>query len=221
MTIKPRREKSLIIQSQGCWVTRNTSCDDNPLRFAMIWRPDQQRFAVGEDAFENFGPTRTHPSHDLAHLLVAANGTLHWKPGVDRNANKIAEYNAVFLEHLMDRAYCSLFVGGPASSDILPYLLSYADWFVRQHYRPFPLSTSDALKQFCSGLNPEILSRLALYFLDLKRNEKSYLRRPYSEIRITFYLDDQPAPADDRSGAFQKLVKELLLDLKANNPLTH
>jgi hypothetical protein len=82
---------------------------EDSVTLIMNWTPERQSIRVGDREFSHDGPICTHPSHDLTHLLIAANGNLPWAPEGDNGTIKIAEYNAVFLEHLLNNAYNSTF----------------------------------------------------------------------------------------------------------------
>lgn len=50
------------------------------LEFGLTWTPQQQEFTARGLRFLHEGQTPTFPSHDLAHLLIAAMPALEWHP---------------------------------------------------------------------------------------------------------------------------------------------
>jgi hypothetical protein len=138
----------------------------------LYWSEGWQGFHCDGQRYAHEGPTATHPSHDLAHLLVAANGALAWYPlGSDADV-RLAEYNAVFVENLLCRVYWS--VRGSADPDptrILSDTLKHLRWFVDQHYAPFPLLAEEAYRRLCWDIRPSVISRLAPLFFDQRSIE--------------------------------------------------
>ena len=55
---------------------RETSALSRKCDLRLCWRRERQIFALGDAIYDHKGPTKTNPSHDLAHLLIAANGNL-------------------------------------------------------------------------------------------------------------------------------------------------
>jgi hypothetical protein len=178
----------------------------------MSWGHDLQRFYCGEESFVHEGPINTNPSHDCAHILIAANGGMPWNPG--SNEKKFAEYNASVLEHLLDETFRSG-TGVARKCFILPKALRYAHWFVEEHYRPFPVSTKEALTKFCTQLDKETIVRLAPYFFWVKRIESQNPNRFKNEAMVlTFERSDCPA-FDEEIGAIQSLLREQIALLVA------
>jgi len=58
----------------------------------MRWSPKGQTIRFGGRAFRHRGAISTDPSHDLAHLLIAANGGLDWAPRIRRLRVLAAEF---------------------------------------------------------------------------------------------------------------------------------
>ncbi len=50
----------------------------------FYWSPQRQSFACDQDVSDGHGAIPTDPSHDLAHLIIAANGGMAWQPQGDR-----------------------------------------------------------------------------------------------------------------------------------------
>src|ERR1700755_1023833 len=106
--------------------------------FRLTWTPERQIIHGRSRVFTNEGPTRTYPTHDLAHLLVAACGDLNWIPDGSDYEVRVAEYNAVFLENLLDKTLYYLEKEFEDTPAILNGSLKFLRWFVIEHYTPFP-----------------------------------------------------------------------------------
>ena len=138
------------------------------IKFAIQWGPMLQMTSTHGRIFVHEGSTRTHLSHDLAHLLIAVSRQLPWMPeGDDRDAVKIAEYTAVFLEHLLNNTYNNVMVG--KDPEIFVRTLAHARWFVQEHFPPFPMSPGEAFGQFCCHLDTESIVDLCLFRAQAKR----------------------------------------------------
>lgn len=174
-------------------------------KFCMFWSPDRQTVSCDIDTYTHHGPTQTDPSHDLAHLLVAANGTLPWKPGGWRRKAKLAEYNAFLVENILDMAYSCVTYRSMRVEQILPQALSRARWFVEEHFAPFPMSTEAAFDEFRTKIDSASIVRLSPHFFSQKAREKidpDFRKR-------TYQLSFQPhgvLPIDQTSFAFQDVV---------------
>jgi len=186
-------------------------------RFAMDWRMGRQEFYVDNQSYVNEGGTNTHPSHDLAHLLIAANGGLAWKPAnEDRTKSVVAEYNAIFLETLLDRAYNCVF-GLVVPGHVIPQVKQHARWLVEKHYSPFPIPFEQAFFQLCSHLNPEIITRLSPHYFNQKtveaRDQNSGGGGSFGDYKIAFNSNDTP-PAEGLCLLFRRTVRQLVDQLK-------
>jgi len=159
----------------------------------FYWSPSRQFFACDDVYYENQGSTPTDPSHDLVHLIVAANGGLAWLPQKERSLACLAEYNAVFLETIFNKTCDLMSFGTSSSTELLVETLDYMKWFVEQHFSPFPMSTEAAYSQFCRQIDPFIVSRLFPYYLSVKRYEKEHSNHRESEYQLSFTATDQPA----------------------------
>lgn len=174
----------------------------------MSWSTHRQIIFHRAQIFVHEGPTKTEPSHDLAHLLLAVTGGLQWFPDGEPDAVRIAEYNAVLLEHLFDGIYNSVIHGSIASGAILRRSIEYARWFVEQHFAPFPLTPEEAYRQFCWGLDVKAVTRLSPVFFEQKRLER---QGGYRNNQWTLNLSSTRRVAPDKDGlAFQTLVREQL-----------
>jgi hypothetical protein len=138
--------------------------------YAMLWAPGAQMISDGSQAFTHNGAINTEPSHDLAHLIVAASG-LPWKPAGPQSDICFAEYNAVLMEHLLDRTYRAAISREFELSEVVPGLVPHMTWFVTKHFAPFPATPEVALKKFRTGLSAESATRLSPLFYDMKRAE--------------------------------------------------
>lgn len=160
---------------------------------SFSWSATKQLFACNDVFYANHGPTPTSPSHDLVHLLVAANGGLAWLPQKNRSLACFAEYNAVFLETLFDRTCNLLVFQTTAVSDTLAVTLKHMDWFVNEHFAPFPTTAKAAYQQFCQHINPFLICRLFPYYLATKLYERSQPDHREAAYELSFTSTDQPA----------------------------
>jgi hypothetical protein len=80
----------------------------------FYWSPQHQLFSCDGAKLEGHGYIQTNPSHDLVHLLIAANGNMPWQPVESREQTCFAEYNAVMLEHLLVNCFNAASTGIPA-----------------------------------------------------------------------------------------------------------
>lgn len=168
-----------------------------PGDFAMLWAPGGQLMSDGSQAFAHDGPINTEPSHDLAHMIVAANGGLQWKPAGTQPSICYAEYNAVMLEHLYDKVYRARVGRELADGAVVPSLVDHGRWFVTKHFTPFPTSPEKALAQFARGMNPEVAGRLGAHFFDMKhaeRQDPGHMGRTFS---ARFRASDNPPGWED------------------------
>lgn len=131
---------------------------------AFHWTPEWQRFGRGlEETYTNRGPTTTSPSHDVAHLILAAGSRLPWlRIAPDENL-RLAEFNAVFLEHLCVKAM----QGEPYERAV-----EHARWFVTEYYSPFPIPFDRALELFKNGIDVESVLRLSPVFFNQRFHEQ-------------------------------------------------
>jgi hypothetical protein len=178
--------------------------------FGMSWRPDRQTIYRDAESYVHDGPIHTDPSHDLAHLLIAASGSLPWRPAGEDSQIRFAEYNAVFLETLLDEAYnCVVFRSIDAGS-ILKRCLKHARWFVEEHFIPFPIPAEESYRRFCVYVDAAAVTRLSPhYFAQKKRERCSPVRREDALFEIAFQVGDAPSAEGDQL-AFQQLVRDQL-----------
>jgi hypothetical protein len=173
----------------------------------LCWRRERQTIACGDTVYTHEGPTRTNPSHDLAHLLIAANGALPWLPlGETR---RLAEYNAVFAETLLNNIRWAVVSRPTDDAAILKQTLRHARWFVEKHYAPFPVPAEEAYRLICWGLDPSVIGRLSPLFFDLRGLELESPGGPEDGVDIRLHASEAP-PAVGAAAAFSKRVTELL-----------
>jgi hypothetical protein len=127
--------------------------------------------AFGSQIYTHEGAVRTHPSHDLLHLIVAANGQLPWAPQGDMATVKLAEYNVVFLEHLLGATFSRIATGRGRGGSDLPGTLAHMRWFVEKYFRPFPASAEQAYAELSRNIDVSTIVRLLPCFFALKRSE--------------------------------------------------
>ncbi len=179
--------------------------DDGVLR--LCWRREQQTFAFGHTVYTHEGPTKTNPSHDLAHLLIAANGGLPWLPrGVSW---RLAEYNAVFIETLLNHVRYAVVSRPMDGAVILKQTLRHARWFVEKHYAPFPVPSEEAYRMFCWEIDPAVIGRLSPLFFDLRAMEMLDPGGRERGFTIRFAASQVP-PAVNEAAEFAKRVGEIL-----------
>jgi hypothetical protein len=176
----------------------------------MAWDRSGQRIACDADVFEHEGPIQTDPTHDCAHLLVAAASALPWRPVGPVEQIKLAEYNASVVEHLLDEVYTAGAIRAIRPSLILQRAVGYAEWFVTTHYAPFPVNIAEARRQLVAGLDAAALVRLSPHFFTLKRAEHQSSRAVRaSHVALTFDSADAPI-GDSVVVELQKLLAEQL-----------
>jgi hypothetical protein len=192
--------ESRVPAHQG-WITSTDAAGTG-----LSWWPERQIICHQAQVFVHEGPTNTEPSHNVAHLLLAASGGLCWFPAGEIDTVRVAEYNAVFLENLFHNSYMCIVSRSIEPRAILPLTIKYARWFVEHHFAPFPLTAEEAYCQFCRGLNPEMLTRLSPVFFEQKRKEQQtdYKNRQWElRLPLTGHTDLDPEVI-----AFQTLVSE-------------
>jgi hypothetical protein len=181
------------------------------MQFTLDWSANRQILIAGGHRFEGSGKgLMTDPSHDLVHLLIAASGgSLVWEPSGDRDSICFAEYNAVLLEQFLDKTFSALHYDPSRLHCSLAAAVSYMRWFVECHFAPFPVSSKEAYRRFCRGLNPEPIIRLSPYYYAQKRVERTTPNYRALCHRLTFDTADAPA-ADEIALAFQNSVRQQL-----------
>jgi hypothetical protein len=180
-----------------------------PLRGSGFWwSPERQVIFHRSGVYVHEGWTPTSPSHDLAHLLVAMSSQLLWLPQGTDDEVRLAEYNAVFLEHLLSNAYNCVVLRSIAPKEVLANTLLFVRWFVEKHYAPFPVAPEEAYRQFCWGIDAAVVSSLAAYFFVLRARE---LQGGDGTGRWAMSVKSRVLPTLDRKGRkFQLLVQNEL-----------
>jgi hypothetical protein len=173
----------------------------------LCWRRDRQTFAFGDVIYVHEGPTKTNPSHDLAHLLIAANGGLPWLPRGE--SLRLAEYNAVFIETLLNLIRYAVVSRPLDGVIILKRTLRHARWFVEKHYAPFPVPAEEAYRLFCWEIDASVIGRLSPLFFDLRTLELLAPGGPEGGVAICFAASQSP-PAVDAAAKFAGRVGEIL-----------
>lgn len=107
---------------------------------SVDWEPGAQKMSV---SWGYHGTPPTEPVHDLMHVLVGTMG-LDWIPSGSREQTCRAEANAVYLEILL---HCWISAGCPRPVDLEAMCCErsekHIDWFMSEHYRPFPCSPEE------------------------------------------------------------------------------
>jgi len=180
----------------------------------MNWTPEMQSISCGEREFIHDGPIETDPSHDLAHLLIAANGNLPWAPEGGKDTIKLAEYNAVFLEHLFANTYQSVVAKDRDDQEVFSRTMAYARWFVEKHFAPFPVSAKKAYCQFCLHINAETVAGLSPYFFEQKRAERTNPDYRLKSWVLWIKSNDWPRPGEQIGIEFKLAVRRHITRLK-------
>ncbi len=174
-----------------------------PGHYRLRWTPAQQMFACGTAQYVSHGPTEIEPSHDLAHLLVAACSDLDWLPVGSDAEIRPSEYNAVLLENVLDRSYDAVFKP-ELEAEIVGRTAGNARFFVEEYYAPFPIPAGEAYRRFCAGIDLAALMRLSPYFFRQKTRE---IACPSQALhRFSFAKDDAP-PAAGEAALFRHIVE--------------
>jgi hypothetical protein len=179
--------------------------DNGVLR--MHWRRERQSFAFGDAVYSHEGRTKTNPSHDLSHLLIAANGGLPWLPFGE--SWRFAEYNAVFTETLLNHVYFAIVSRPVDGATILKRTLRHARWFVEKHYAPFPVPSEEAYRLYCWKIDPSVIGRLSPLFFELRALELLVPGGPEGGIVVQFVASDTPTTSV-KVAEFAKQVREIL-----------
>lgn len=177
------------------------------------WSPERQEIFHKRKVYAHEGLTNTPPSHDLAHLIVAMSSNLHWLPQGQTDRIRLAEYNAVLLEHLLANSYDCIVMRTISADRVLPKTLAHARWFVEVHYAPFPVAAEEAYRQFCQGIHPAAASRLSGYYFQQVRREQrtGFRKRPWN-----LQINAQSTPRPSRLALkFQNFVKGKLEEMTA------
>ncbi len=172
--------------------TMSTTANAAAKHLRFRWGPNSQVFACDDFVSEFEGTTNTEPSHDLVHLIVAACEHLPWKPEGPRELVCMAEYNAVLLENLFDKTCNAVVFGTTTDPNTLAATIAHMDWFVNQHYAPFPIPAAAALQRFLRFVDPFVVSRLFPYYLVVKRYERTHPDYRQAEYQLQFTSQDQP-----------------------------
>mgnify|MGYP003342253790 CR=1 FL=1 len=138
-------------------------------------------------------PPPTTPAHDISHFICGFHKDLEWDFSV--NPNHVAEYNAVFLEHLL-----LLFYNHPSLDDEnfkiqVDGIYEYMRWFCEDYYRiPTELdekySANFLKKQFLEKIDPCIISKFYKeYYSATYVVEELKLLQNFINIQLTMDLN--------------------------------
>lgn len=186
----------------------------------MRWTPPVQEIRFGQTSFVHEGETGTYPTHDLAHLFVAAAGPLEWNPlAGGRRTVMLSEYNAVMIEVLMTKIVQTVHDRHIFQPSLISSTLRHMRWFVEHHYAPFPMEAELAYTRFCGRIDAEALVRLSPLFFDLRlaeQRDKAFMTRDW-ELRFT--SGDMPQ-ASGASAECQQMLREQMgrIMRSANRP---
>lgn len=178
----------------------------------MIWRRDHQLMRRNQDEYKHDGLTATEPSHDLAHLFVAANGSLLWAPGSGAVNSKLAEYNSVFIEYILHLIYNHVYRQNVAEADIIDKLKKHMQWFANVHYAPFPIGDEAAHRVITSELDIALITRLSPLFFNLHHREYNDRSCKIDGVHIEFTPADTPQASGNCLHA-AVVTRDLLIQL--------
>jgi len=169
------------VQIQAETYTVTTVKGRSPTALVMNWTREFQSIAFGETEFSSQEPTPTCPSHDVIHLILAANGKVPWGPVGDEAAMKIAEYNTVLVEGLLTHTFGALKRSG---LQVLPALTAAehrAVFFAEVNFAPFPIPREEAFYQFARDIDANALASFSPWFF----------RQRLAEVRDPDYRSKQ------------------------------
>ena len=115
-----------------------------------------------EEIRTNDKPPPTWACHDIAHFICGFHNNLEWDYQV--NENHIAEYNAVFIEHLLTEFSFHYFHNLPMDlHSICERIFNYMKWFSEDYYKikddhPSKKNFIELQKDFFDNLNVNIVS---------------------------------------------------------------
>jgi hypothetical protein len=182
------------------------------IRLGLVWKQNRQTLYKANEVFTHEGAITTQPSHDLAHILVAASGDIPWRPTGDSRNLRIAEYNAVFLECLLDALFNSVVFRCVSPASIPALLHKHTRWFVNKHFAPFPISAQDAYRGFCLGIRESTIVRLCPLFFQQKWQERFNPDIGLRQCTTSFYADDIPTAEGDTL-LYRELVRIILSEI--------
>lgn len=174
---------------------------------SFFWSRERQEIACDGERFAHPLPVSTSPSHDVAHLLVAASW-LPWKPTGTRDEICASEFNSVLLEHLAVDVLDAIVLGHSAHGS-LPRVLEYARHFAEVHYAPFPVSFEDAVDRFCEGLDAETILRLSPVFFRTRAFELAHQDRTDHVLSASFSSAFTPESCALTRSAREALARQL------------
>jgi hypothetical protein len=135
---------------------------------------------------------------------------------------RIAEYNAVFVETLLDKLYNQATNGTIDTNRLLIETLSHVRWFVETHFAAFPVAAEEAYRRFCWGLHRDTIVRLAPLFFRQKRAERA--SASYRERTWAIDLDgNQPNDVAEPFKVAQAALQQLMFEMTnpAERPRLH
>jgi hypothetical protein len=156
-------------------------------------------------------PPPTAPAHDVSHFICGFHPDLDWDFSVD--PNHIAEYNAVFMEHILLLFYSYPNLNDNELKQQIDEISKHMTWFVYQYYRipqtlGFKYTDLFLKQQFLTKLDPEITSKFyysyycATYLVeDLKLEQ--------NQIKIQLTLDANGDKIDEDCKNYISRIKKM------------
>lgn len=153
----------------------------------------------------------TNPAHDISHFICGFHPDLEWDFTLE--PNHLAEYNAVFMENLLNVFYKSSNLSEENINYQLITICEYMRWFSQEYYT-IQQSLGDKYSvdylknNFLSKIDPIIVSKLykdfytSTYIVNDLKMEKN-------DIHIQLTIDNINATIDKDCYNFIKLVKKL------------
>jgi hypothetical protein len=184
----------------------------------VFWKWDQGSVTTellfsneAEKKFYLSEPPPTTPAHDIAHFICGFHPNMEWDFSVE--PNHIAEYNAVFIEHLLIVFYSYPELDDENFKIQIDGVYEYMRWFSEDYYRIQESLgekyTSEYLrKNFLEKIDPLIVSKFykEFYMASYLVEELKLLQ---NTINIQLTLDEKTATIDQDCYEFMVRVKSL------------
>jgi hypothetical protein len=156
-------------------------------------------------------PPPTTPEHDIAHFICGFHPNLDWDFSLE--PNHIAEYNAVFMEHLLLLFYRYPDIDDENLQIQVDGVYEYMRWFSEDYYKIDQTLdakyTSEYLKKnFLDNLDPLISSKFYKQFYSATYLVEEY-KLKQNEINIQLTFDEKSAMINQNCCNFLSRVQNL------------